>query len=285
LVGLWLALGAPGHAAAQSKKQSVATLIKKGQHYFDEQQYEESVQTLSAALMRPGIAKKERIEVYRLLAYNYITLRRDEEADAAVRGLLALDPEFMLPATESPRFRDFFERTRQLWEKDGRPGFEATGQPTVGLQEEVTLKHTSPAQAEAGLDVRITGTVEDPAGEVGKIKLYYRTGSSGKFTTAPVKFAMYRFSAEIPAAAVEPPLVEYYLEAQDNTGLPVALRGDAAAPLRIAVPEGTGVFESPWFWVPVGLVVVGGIIVAAVVATSTDDDTAGTSTVTVNVFE
>jgi hypothetical protein len=126
LVGaLLLALGtlctAPGDAMAGEAKQSVASLVKKGQELFDEQMYEESIQTLSAALMRPGIAKQEKIEVYRLLAYNYITLRRDEEADAAVRGLLVLDEGFQLPESESPRFREFFQATREKWEEEGKP--------------------------------------------------------------------------------------------------------------------------------------------------------------------
>ena len=53
LLGLCLGLTLPGVSYAQSKKkQTVASLIKKGQKHFDEQKYEESIQTLSAALMR-----------------------------------------------------------------------------------------------------------------------------------------------------------------------------------------------------------------------------------------
>src|SRR5262245_22536204 len=72
------------------KKQgtSVSVLIKKGQGFFDEQRYDESIQTLSAALLRPTITKEEKIQVFQLLAYNYIVLNRTEEADGAVRGLL-----------------------------------------------------------------------------------------------------------------------------------------------------------------------------------------------------
>src|SRR5262245_41588052 len=91
---------------AQGK--SATTLIQRGADLFDDQQYEESIQTLSAALVRPGTSAAEKIEIYRLLAYNYITLKRTEEADAAVRGLYVLDETFTLPSTESPRFREFF---------------------------------------------------------------------------------------------------------------------------------------------------------------------------------
>ena len=284
LVAVSVGIGAAGDAAAGEQRQSVKSLITKGQDLFDEQMYEESIQTLSAALLRPGIGKKEKIEVYRLLAYNYIVLRRNEEADGAVRGLLVQEPEFELPDSESPRFRDFFQSTRDAWEEEGRPGFaEHTAAGAARPGKRVSIKHTSPAQVDAGLAVSITGTVDDSKAAVDKMVLYYRTGSSDKFTQTKVKFTVRKFSAEIPSAAVEPPLVEYYLEALDETGLPLATRGDAASPLRIAVPDESSWYTSPWFWVPVSAVVVAGIVVAAVVATQAGEE--GTAAVTVNVFE
>jgi len=87
---------------------------------------------------------------------------------------------------------------------------------------------------------------------------------------------------QIPSDAVKPPLVEYYLQAIDKGGLPVASRGDAATPLRVVVPapQKGGVLSSPWFWVPVGLAVVGGGVAATYFILSQR-----TSTVTVNVRE
>lgn len=280
-----LAGGAASDAVAGEQRQSVETLITKGQEQFDEQLYEESIQTLSAALMRPGIAATEKIEVYRLLAYNYITLRRDEEADAAVRGLLVLDPKFELPESESPRFRDFFAAIREAWEEEGRPGLEPTPRgPEPRTDSQVVIRHAPPAQVDPGLDVSVTGTVDDPNAAVDELVLYYREGSSEKFTTVKVDFTVRKFRTEIPGSAVEPPLVEYYLEALDAAGLPLATRGDAASPLRIAVADESSWYTSPWFWVPVSAVVVAGIVVAAVVATQGSDE-GGTAAVTVNVFE
>jgi len=274
-------VGRAPDAYAEGAKQSVSGLIKKGQDLFDEQLYEESIQTLSAALMRPGIGKTEKVEVYRLLAYNYIALQRNDEADAAVRGLLVLDESFELPDTESPRFRDVFKSVRKKWIAEGKPGTETTGE-TERVAANVVIKHTSPAQVEeAGLGVSLTGTIDDPKAVIAKVKLYFRQGSSEKFKAAKVTYTMRKFTAEIPGEAVQPPLVEYYLEALDEKGLPVASRGDIESPLRIAVPEGTSWYESPWFWVPVGVVVVGAIIVGVVLGTSQTPSSA----VTVNVFD
>lgn len=275
-----VATTAPAPAFAQ-KKQSAKALIKKGQEQFDEQLYEESIQTLSAALMRPGTAKKEKIRVYQLLAYNYIVLQRDEEADGAVRGLLVLDPKYELPETESPRFRDFFEKTRETWNEEGRPGLEEDGPDTT--VKPVVIKHSAPAQVSSGLTVSLDGKIDDPDAVVDRVILFYRAGTDGKFEQKRVSFAMRKFTVDIPGDAVEPPLVEYYIQAVDTDGLPVATRGDVENPLRIAVPEegGGSVVESPWLWVPVSLAVVAAVVIPVVIVSTQQRD----STVTVNVFD
>lgn len=146
------------------------------------------------------------------------------------------------------------------------------------------MKHSPPSQAEADLAISLSGVIEDPDAQVARMNVYYRSGSDGKFEDAPVKFAMRKFNVDIPAAFVKPGLVEYYLEALDSRGVPVATRGDAEAPLRVTVAgDDDSVVTSPWLWVPVGLAVVAAVVIPIVVVVaggSTSD-----STVTVNVFE
>mgnify|MGYP000408517814 CR=1 FL=1 len=96
-------LAPPALAQPPAKANTTTSLIQRGGALFEDQQYEESIQTLSAALVRPGSSEPEKIETYRLLAYNYIILKRSEEADAAVRGILVVNEAFSLPPTESPR--------------------------------------------------------------------------------------------------------------------------------------------------------------------------------------
>src|SRR5262245_55237911 len=225
----------PAPAIAQGKQASTTALIQRGGELFDDQQYEESIQTLSAALVRPGSTVQERVEIYRLLAYNFITMKRAEEADSAVRGLLVLDEGFSLPPTESPRFRDFFEATRKKWEEEGKPGKTDEGTPKP-VEAPVRIIHASPAQVPPDTAVKLTGTLDDVGGRARGVQLAYRTGAKGKFVTVPATFSLGKFRTQIPAANVRPPLVEYYLQAVDQGGLPIASRGDAAAPLRIAVP-------------------------------------------------
>ncbi|RLB64792.1 MAG: hypothetical protein DRI90_03715 [Deltaproteobacteria bacterium] len=279
LLGLCLGIALPGVSHAQSKKkQSVASLIKKGQKHFDEQKYEESIQTLSAALMRPGIAGEEKIKVFQLLAYNYIVLQRTEEADGAVRGLLVIDEEYQLPETESPRFRDFFDKVRKDWEDDGKPGLkEETGLAVS----KVKIHHQSPAEADPGATISLEGEIDDPDIEVSTVSVSYRAGTKGKFKATKAKYAMRKFTVDIPGDVVEPPLVEYYIEARSKAGLPIAIRGDAENPLRIAVSDSGGVLTSPWFWIPVSIAVVAAIVIPVVIVTTSTSE----SQVTVNIFD
>jgi hypothetical protein len=265
-------------AALAQPKSSTTTLVQRGSELFDDQQYEESIQTLSAALVRPGATTKEKIEIYRLLAYNYIILKRNDEADAAVRGILVIDEGFALPPTESPRFRDFFENTRKKWDAEGKPGKAAAGGEVDTSKIKIT--HSSPAEAPKNEAIKLSGTIDDPEARVRGVQLAYRTGAKGKFVTIAGTYALGSFRAQIPAASVKPPLVEYYVLAIDKGGLPLASRGDAANPIRVVVQGGGGVFTSPFFWVPVGILAAGGAVLATVLLTGSK-----TSKVTVGVKE
>jgi hypothetical protein len=271
-----------GEAPVVAQGKTTTTLIQRGGALFEDQQYEESIQTLSAALLRPGSSEAEKVETYRLLAYNYIILKRTEEADAAVRGLLVLSEKFSLPPTESPRFRDFFDATRKKWNEEGQPGKVAVGVP-VAQDKPIKMEHASPAQTPAGATFKLIGTITDPDARVRGVQLAYRTGSTGKFITVAGTYSLGQFRTQIPGLAVKPPLIEYYLQAVDKSGLPLTSRGDAAAPLRVVVPGGGGVLTSPFFWVPVGLAVAGGAVLTAFFLTKSSAPT--TSAVTIGVKE
>jgi hypothetical protein len=121
------------------------------------------------------------------------------------------------------------------------------------------MAHVSPSQVDKGTEIPLTVKLTDPQHRAGSVKLLYRTGSKGKFAALDVSIVDGTGHATIPATAVKPPLVEYYFEAYDVASLPIASRGDAAAPLRVAVPDG----GSGWV-VPVAIG--GGVIgVAAIV--------------------
>jgi hypothetical protein len=265
-------------------------LIQKGTQLFEDQQYEESIQTLSAALLRPSNTKDQKVEIYRLLALNYITLGRKDEAEQAVRALLVNNPEYELPAKESPRFRDFFAEVKKKWEAEGRPGWVKEKPP----EKPIVLKHAAPSSVDVGQSIDIVGKIEDPEEKVTSVKLYYRTGSNGDFAQMDVSRDGERLKAQIPGDAVKAPLLEYYFEGVDAQNNVIASRGDSQTPLRIAVTE-----PSKGWVLPVAIgggilgaaAIVGGLALAGVFKGSSSGGGngggggRGQSTVTVNVGE
>lgn len=228
--------------------------------------------------------------MYRLLALNFITLNRKEEAESAVRGLLCIDPEYQLPASESPRFRDFITATRAKWEQEGRPGLE---KPETPPPPPVGMRHLSPSESKRATQIDLVAKLEDEGHRVESVELFFRSGTKGPFEKVRARLdAELVVRATIPASAVKPPLVEYYLQGFDKGGLPVVSRGDGTAPLRVAVPEPKG---SGWVLpVAVGGGVIGaaaivlGSLALAGVFSSTTPPTApppGQGTVTVSIRE
>ena len=279
----------PSIAYAQGKV-STQKLIDDSKTKFEDQQYDESIQKLSAALLRQDVTKPQKIEVYRWLAYNYIVLKQDESARTAVFALYAIEEDFELPKSESPKFREPFKKYREQWVEEGKPGLaKETKAPAA-----VVLKHLPASEVPHDQSVPVSGSFDDPEKRVSKISLFYRTGSTGKFVEAPMTVGTGAFKANIPGSAVKPPLVEYYVQASDKGGLAVATRGDAETPLRIAVAaerEGS-VFSTWWFWTGTGAIVAGGIVAGILLTRKKDNGPGGSgpngptsSTVTITISE
>ncbi len=245
---------APPAASAQGRS---ADLVQRGSRLLDDLRFEEALEVLSAALLRSGEDPARRARVYELLGYAYLALGREAEAEAAYRALLALRPDYRPTEDLSPRFRRFVEEVRTRWETEGRPG---------RMLAPVSLHHRSPPRAERGEPLTLEVALKDPSGRVARVVLAWRPGDAldETFRRLEATHSEGRFTVTVPADVVRPPFVEYYFEALDAQGLPVAARGDAAAPLRVTVPGPSqgGLLSKWWFWAAVGAVAVGGAATA-----------------------
>jgi len=269
---LSLALLVPVAAEAQNP------LIHQGQEQYDDLRFEEALQTLSAALVRTGNSRAQYATIYRLLAFTYLALGRQEEASGAYRSMLPLAPDYVPDESSAPRTREFFANVRQQWEDAGRPGMESAAVDTTPIE----IGHRSPPEAERETAVPLTAHIEDPHGRVAQLVLAYRQGTSAVFTRLDTRLEDDgEYHATIPADDVAPPLVEYYFEALDAQGLPVAARGDVAAPLRIAVPEPGNVLTAWWFWTIIGVVAAGAVVGGIVIADQLSGPSTGTFVITV----
>jgi len=228
--------------------------------------------------VRTGNSSTQYATIYRLLAFTYHALRRPEEASGAYRSMLPLVPEYVPDESVSPRTREFFANVRTAWEEAGRPGVATAGVQVTPIE----IGHRSPAEAERETEVPLSATIEDPSGVVASLVLAYRQGTDAVFTRLDTQLRPDgEYHATIPAADVAPPLVEYYFEALNAEGLPVAARGDVAAPLRIAVPDGANILEAWWFWTIIGVIVVGGVVGGILIADSVSGPNTGTFVITV----
>lgn len=261
-------------APARSSAQEGNPLIAEGQQLYDELRYDEALQVLSAALVRPGNSAAEDQTIYQLLAFTYLALRREPEATGTYRRLLAVNPDFQPDSGVSPRFRQFFQGVREQWEAEGRPGLPPPAP--------VTIRHVSPPQADRNEDFELSATLEDPAGRVRQLVLAYRQGSEDVFIRLDTQPREGELVATIPGADVRPPLVEYYFEGIDADGLPVASRGDVAAPLRLVVPApSSSIFTKWWFWVAAAAVVGTAVTLGVVLSGGGGGEQPGTLQITV----
>ena len=275
---------------ASAKSTTAQKLIDGAKERFDDAQYDESIQLLSAALLKFDITDTQRVECYRWLAYNYILVKKEDAAKSAVYKLLAIDESFTLPSSESPRFRDPFAKWKQQWNDDGKPGKVA---PTETPPAAVVVKHIPASEVPHDQSIAVAGTIEDPDKRVARIVIFYRTGSTAKFIEMPASFSDGSFKANIPGSAVKPPIVEYYVQALDKGGLPIATRGDADIPLRLVVQQEreSSVFSTWWFWTGTTAVVAGAVIGGILIFGKKNNNPSGPgggtgpSTVTINIGE
>ncbi len=233
-------------------------LVATGRQQYDELQYEEAVQSLSAALIRGGDAPAQELEIYELLGLSYLALSRNEEAEGAFRRLLGRSPTHQLAPSLAPRVRTFFEEVRQRWVAAGRPGLVQVDRPPT-VQRPVTIEHRSPAEHPRFTDLTLDASMTDPDRRAAGLVLAWRPGSVGLFRRQPTARAGAGYAARIPGESVAPPVLEYYFEAVDPNGLAVASRGDAFAPLRVVVPAPprASITSRWWFWTGAAVLVAG----------------------------
>ena len=101
----------------------------------------------------------------------------------------------------------------------------------------IVIKHGSPSQVDPDKAVDLAGKVDDPEGRVKTVRLYYRTGTKGDFNETEAERTPESIKMRIPADAVKPPLLEYYIVAYDFIGKSRDVFASAKKPQRIGIEE------------------------------------------------
>jgi hypothetical protein len=284
-----LALAAALHGvllagALPARAQGPADPISIANQQYEDEKYDESAQTLTGALVRPGNTREQEIQIYTLLFRDFIVLGRPKDAENTAIRILQRDPTFDFGPNESPRFRDALAAARKKWEDAGKPGIVQANQPALAP---VTLQHVSPSQVPPGTQISLLTRPNDPQHRVASVHLFYRSSGEKVYEEEVANLDTSGAArASIPPAVVKPPFVEYYFIAFGADSQPLAERGDPTAPLRVAVPE-----PSKGWVLPVAIgggilgaaAIVGGLALAGVFKGSSSAGGPRQSTVSINI--
>ncbi len=245
--------------------------ITRAQEQIDQGDFEEAVKTLQAALNEPDVTDDDLVEMYRLLGLASLYLGDEAQARQAYERLLQARPDFELPRNAPPKLRTLYARIKEdIKRRRVRP---------------VTILVDPIPDTRGDEPVTVAARIQDMALGA-KAKIFYRRAGDVAFNS--VDFTRQRGSKEsylatlpayeIPAEA-QPYEVEYYFEVADAAQRRLAGKGDSFNPLvfqvlpqqaagQAAVSTGRPWYKSPWLWVAVGAVAVGGTAAGVAIATS-----------------
>lgn len=237
---------------------TIETYLSRGQQLFDQQEYAGAIQALSPVTRDARATRAQRLRALELIALAQFIRNDRGAARATFERILDIDPGYQLRDTSgSPALRTFFDSLKtQLI-----PNFD----PKAGAD----LEHAAPTAGSAGrpleVEVRVT------RGNVFDLVLATRRRGELSYALAPLKpRGDNRWRTRLtPSGAPRPYVLEYYVEARDAGGGPVARIGSPDQPLEIALSAGESA-SRPWYgrwYVYAGAIgaaaLLGGVIVAA----------------------
>lgn len=244
--------------------------ITRAQEQIEQGDFEEAVKTLQTGLDKPDVTDDQLVELYRLLGLASLYLGDEARAREAYERLLQARPDFELPRNAPPKLRSLYARIKEdIKSRRVRP---------------VTLTVDPVPDPKGGEQVTVDARIQDMALGA-KAKIFYRRAgdqayNSVDFTRDRSNKERYRAilpAYELPAEATAYE-VEYYFEVADAAQRRLAGRGDSFHPLVFQVlPQQAAAqasvssrpwYKSPWLWVAVGAVAVGGTAAGVALATS-----------------
>lgn len=221
--------------------------------------YRPALAATQTFLQRADLDAAQRNAGLELLAIIHLALRDEVSARRALGELFSRDPDFRLTDPDaSPVVLSAVARAR------------AQARPIP-----VTMAH-DPPQLSRRRPPLISVRLEEGASAVAEVRMHHRVRGNDAVETVVMRIGQ-EFTAEgrLPLIADPSPYTaEYWLEAVAPSGYVLARRGSPERPLSVEIPAETvevrvetrtevvetqaDIASEPWFWVLVGLVVLGG---------------------------
>ncbi len=179
--------------------------LDEGQRLYEAQSWAPAAARLTMAADVPELSRAERRLAVGLLARCHLALGNAEQAQEAFAKLLSRDPS--APAPEgAPKLREVYARAKQRLYPPDYVRLEALAAP--------------PGQLWIAL--------VDPWAQVHQVRLF-QAGASAAYTESAFEPAEDHYSAPL-----EPGAERYFVRAESRAGAPLAVLGDAGAPLQIS---------------------------------------------------
>ena len=250
------------HADSAQDAQAIETFLAKGQSLFNDQEYAGAIQALSPVTRDARATRAQRLRALEIVALAHFIKRDEGAARATFERILDIDPGYQLRDTSgSPKIRAFFDELK----KQLIPNYD----PNAGAD----LEHAAPT---AGTAARIIEfEVRATRGGERVFEIVVATRRRGELAYKAIG-ALPRGDGKwrarvTPAASSKAYVLEYFVEARDAGGAPIARIAAPDTPLEIALTSGGAETKRPWYgrWYVIGgaAVVAAGVTGLAIAAT------------------
>lgn len=229
--------------------------LSRAKDQYERLEFDRAALTLQRALEYSKNCRWDLAEIYRLKAFVDAVNAERERCQRAFEILLALDPDYVMPADVPPKISSCFDDARRV-PKERR---------------ELDLRHTAPTEVPPNAPVSLPVRVVDPLRLVDQVQVFFRREGVKVYTVVSAR-ADENVSVVIPALAVPPDekgyKLEYFIRAVDRWEGTLDEEGSSKKPLELKVlPADTsagGVIGSWWLWAAIGAAVIGGVTLAVV---------------------
>lgn len=235
-------------------------VLTRARAQYSDQEYEKVI-AIARTVVKGGRATvSQQVEAHELLGLSYLILGKQAHARAAFLQLLRLEPRHKLrDPSGSPKLKSFYDAV-----KASLPAVRPT-----------TLRLQPTGKAVAGLRLSITAVLTGLRWSGHLALLRWRRQGQLTWRSTPVALhqsSILRASLLLPES-VSGYRLQYYMAIHDADGVQVVSAATAQQPrtLQVAgVTRSRPLVKRWWFWVAVGVVVVGGATAGIVVLSSED---------------
>ena len=260
-----MAVPQPSFAQSSSAECRPNPHLSWAKDEYERLEFDRAARTLQRAIEYSRNCRWDLAEIYRLKAFVDAVNADRERCQRAFEILLALDPDYVMPADVPPKIQACF----------------GDAQRVPPERRELRLVHRSPNAVPANAPVSLPVRVVDPLRLVDQVQVYFRRQGIKIYTTVTAR-ADETVSIVIPALSLPPDengyQIEYFIRAVDRWEGTLDEEGTARKPLQFSVMPGSSSSDSVvskwWFWSLIGAVaVVAGVGVVVATQNSADSVT------------